>query len=370
MDAGLAGAEHRLEIRFVGSGSEYFRIWIVNLLLTLVTIGLYYPFAKARRLRYFHAATEVGTHALSFHGNPWKMFRGFLLVGALVAVYSLAGQVVAALWPALWHASLRFRLANTGWRGLRARFTGSRGGAYTALLPALALAVAVIGIGVLFGPEADGAKQPPSPALALLPLVMLIALPAIGWSIKRYQHAHYALAGEQSRFGVRLTQAYGLALRSFGVSSLVGLLFGVLVALAFGLFRALAADEPRGGAPLLGMAAALLGYLVAVAVVGAYFVARMQNLVWNGTRSEHLRFESQLRFRALALLNLRNWLLVLVTLGLYYPFAKVATVRLRLQALTLFSVVDPDTLLAAPGAAAGDAAGDAAADLLGIDIGL
>ena len=38
---------------FTGSGSEYFRIWIINLLLTLATAGLYLPWAKARRLRYF-----------------------------------------------------------------------------------------------------------------------------------------------------------------------------------------------------------------------------------------------------------------------------------------------------------------------------
>ena len=48
-----------LKIRFTGSGSEYFRIWAVNLLLILVTLGLYLPFAKARRIRYFYANTLV-----------------------------------------------------------------------------------------------------------------------------------------------------------------------------------------------------------------------------------------------------------------------------------------------------------------------
>ena len=35
-DGATADGEHRLRISFVGSGSEYFRIWVVNLLLTLV----------------------------------------------------------------------------------------------------------------------------------------------------------------------------------------------------------------------------------------------------------------------------------------------------------------------------------------------
>lgn len=124
------GGEHRLPLRFIGSGSEHFRIWIVNLLFTLVTLGLYNPFAKVRRLRYFHGATEVGGHPLSFHADPWKMLRGYLLVMLLFAACGGAGRfspvagavafcIIAALWPALWHSSLRFRLANTGWRGLR-----------------------------------------------------------------------------------------------------------------------------------------------------------------------------------------------------------------------------------------------------------
>jgi uncharacterized membrane protein YjgN (DUF898 family) len=45
--------QRQLPIRFTGSGSEYFRIWAVNLLLIVVTLGLYLPFAKARRIRYF-----------------------------------------------------------------------------------------------------------------------------------------------------------------------------------------------------------------------------------------------------------------------------------------------------------------------------
>jgi len=52
-----AGTQHseayRLPIEFTGSGSEYFRIWIVNLLLMFVTLGSYYPWAKVRRLRDF-----------------------------------------------------------------------------------------------------------------------------------------------------------------------------------------------------------------------------------------------------------------------------------------------------------------------------
>ena len=130
------GALQRLEVEFTGSGSEYFRIWIVNLLLIIVTLTLYTPFARARRLAYFYANTRVGGHALGFHGNPWKMLRGYLLVAGLGAAYAVALRLAplaasaavllfAVLWPALWRASMQFRLGNTSWRGLRFRFVGS-----------------------------------------------------------------------------------------------------------------------------------------------------------------------------------------------------------------------------------------------------
>ena len=38
--------------RFTGTGGEYFRIWIVNVMLSVVTFGIYSAWAKARRLQY------------------------------------------------------------------------------------------------------------------------------------------------------------------------------------------------------------------------------------------------------------------------------------------------------------------------------
>jgi uncharacterized membrane protein YjgN (DUF898 family) len=47
------------QLRFTGSGAEYFGIWIVNLVLTIVTVGIYSAWAKVRRLQYFYRHTEL-----------------------------------------------------------------------------------------------------------------------------------------------------------------------------------------------------------------------------------------------------------------------------------------------------------------------
>jgi uncharacterized membrane protein YjgN (DUF898 family) len=120
---------------------------------------------------------------------------------------------------------------------------------------------------------------------------------------------------------------------------------------------------------ILGVGMAL-AYLLYFAVVMPYAAARMQNLVWNSTRSEALAFRSTLTFRALFLLTLKNWLLTLLTLGLYRPFAAVATARLRLQAVSIGCDDDPLDWVAAAQAGHEDATGELAGDFFGIDMGL
>ena len=107
-----------------------------------------------------------------------------------------------------------------------------------------------------------------------------------------------------------------------------------------------------------------------VLVIRPYATSRLQNLVWNRTKSSDVRFESALRFWPLFGLTLKNWLLVLLTLGMYWPFAAIATARLRLQAMTLYTCSEPDELVSQTLASSNDATGDAAGDLFGIDIGL
>lgn len=384
-----------LAVQFTGSGSEYFRIWIVNLLLTIVTLGLYFPFAKARRLRYFHGNTVVGGHALAFHGDPWKMLRGFLLMAVFGAAYVGAGHfsptagavaavLFALLWPALWQASLRFRLANTSWRGLRLRFGGSLGGAYAALLPLLLPLALIIAAGAVAEhdkPAAAAAKAADAAAatsavetvagivvlLAMLAIVVL--MPWLLARLKRFQHGHYQFASETSRLDARTRSFYGLFLRGFGVTLLPVALIGIAAAIMVPMLRG--GGAPAAKASMVGAFVLLgLAYLLMLLLSQSYMTARMQDLVWGGTRSPRLRFSSRLRVRSLLGLQLKNLLLMLVTLGLYRPFAAVATARLRLQAVSLDAQGDIDQWTADAARRMHDASGDAAGDLFGIDIGL
>jgi uncharacterized membrane protein YjgN (DUF898 family) len=389
---GSAGSRgHELPIRFTASGSEYFRIWIVNLLLILATLGLYLPWAKVRKRRYFYGNTWIADQAFDFHGNPWAMLRGMLLVGALGISYSIAGRVsataaliamlvVAAVAPALLRSSFRFRLANTSWRGMRFHFRGSLGGAYLAFLPALPL-LAIFGAMALL-PElavAEAGKEGLTPkeraeifnrlsaTLGGLMLLGLLITPLMMWSIKRYQHGHLALGRVSAHLRTGPWSFYLLFLKAFGLTLLIFIaMVGWIMLLGF-------TPGKLGSRPssVLGFVVSIgVGYFLFLTLSITFVVSRLQNLVWNRTKSSELRFESDLRFTPLLLLTMKNWFLVACTLGLYWPFAVVSLARLKLQSVTVYSRHPVDNLAGRAGSRGdNDAAGDAAGDVFGLDVG-
>jgi uncharacterized membrane protein YjgN (DUF898 family) len=120
------------------------------------------------------------------------------------------------------------------------------------------------------------------------------------------------------------------------------------------------------------MIAAPLSYIFALATVSGFMKSRLQNLIWDHTRSDHIVFRSRLSGMALMLLLLKNSLLMLCTLGLYWPFAVVAVTRKRLQAIQIDLSLPLDQITGSAIGARSHSAGEAAADLnpLGFDIDL
>ncbi|WP_184530833.1 YjgN family protein [Variovorax sp. Sphag1AA] len=375
-------AIQRHPIEFTATGSEYFRIWIVNLLLTLVTLGLYLPWAKVRKLQYFYRNTWVAGDALDFHGEPRKMLRGTLIAGAFLVVYSvgsnfsgwaalLAAVAFVGLWPALFRAALRFRLANTSWRGLRFRFTGDTAAAYGCMLPPLALLllpIAVMGAMAPGGRGQPGALPPSVSALVGLGmLAFFAALPYFLWRIRRYQHGNYAFGKLQTRLEADLGVLYGIFIKLIGISLVAMVVLGGL-AFMFILFGRRAGMGPMyfGAVILVG----IVGILALNILPKSYLQVRLQNLIWSRTGNDVLRFKSELPLARYLGLQCKNYLLIFLTLGLYWPFAVVNTRRAQLEAVELRTRISLDQITQTAAHESPGAVGDMAADLFGMDIGM
>ena len=134
-------------LSFKGNGADLLGILIVNVLLTFITLGFYYPWAKARKLRYLFGETELDENRFTFHGTGKEMFMGFLktiLLMALIFGCFFAGMMtrnpfllmlVPFLFLALFlfivplaiHGSMRYRMSRTSWRGIHFGYRGERG---------------------------------------------------------------------------------------------------------------------------------------------------------------------------------------------------------------------------------------------------
>ena len=377
-----------LPLAFTASGSEYFRIWVVNLLLIVVSLGFYMPFAKARRLQYFYANTKVDGQALSFHGDPWRMLRGYVLMLVLFGGYALSGHfspwaalgvfvLLAFLWPALWRSSMRFRLHNTSWLGLRFGFVGTTANAYRAMLPLFVPGLILVAANAWYLGGVDPA-DPDAVNLAMqaqlpvtgLGLALMALLFPYGLSlIKRYQHQGYRYADQVSQFGATTGSFFRLGLKAIGLFILAIVVLGVLAAVAIPALGALAKGLGMVGAAVVGILLAAV-YVALISLLGAYFTARLQNLCWNATRSQNLEFSSQLKARGLTRLTMKNFGLTLITLGLYRPFAVVNTTAYRLAAVQVTVDTDIETWRAGSAQGTDATSGEMAGDFFGIDMGL
>lgn len=134
---------HRAE--FHGTAREYFGIWTVNTLLTLVTIGLYAPWAKVRRNRFFHANTTLAGFGFDYHATGGQLLKGWLLVAAYLVITQLIGDAypiatlgilafVLMILPWLVERGLRFKAKVTSYRNLRFHFHGKLIRAYVSVL--------------------------------------------------------------------------------------------------------------------------------------------------------------------------------------------------------------------------------------------
>jgi uncharacterized membrane protein YjgN (DUF898 family) len=352
-----------LTFSFTGSGKEYFRIWIVNLFLTVATLGIYSAWAKVRRLQYFDRNTQLAGAVFDFRGDPKAILRGRILAVIMLTAYHYAFGfsrtvgviVIAALMlalPFLIRGALRFRLQNTEYRGLPFHFTGSAAGAYRSYLPPM-LTILLPGTLLVVDPSGQSTV-----AAALL----YLGWPLMHGAMKAYQHRHLQFGGAASTYSVPARRFYKPYL--IAALTLVGVvvLFSVIVAIVVAVAPRKGADGWIVWTPFLGMAYVV--YLLA----GPYIQVRIANMAWSNTAFPGMEIRSTMSARAFARLQTVNVLLTLLTLGLYRPFAVVRIYRFRLANLTLHTTGGFEQVVADAAHSRRGATGDGVADFFGIDL--
>jgi uncharacterized membrane protein YjgN (DUF898 family) len=346
-------------LRFTGSGSEYFKIWIVNVLLTIITLGIYYPWAKVRNRRYFYANSTLDNRNFEYHATGKQLFVGFLIAMVFFIVYNLVAQVspqgtlllllvlfIAIPWL-IWR-SLMFNMRVSSFSNVYFSFTGKIGQAYlNYFVYPLFLIIAFYGAPIAMAVVAPSLMSGESASLmTLLSIVMFLSwiFAFYLFAVIKKRNTEYVINGSRYGQGVFETKVEAkkflmINLKTMGLSVVVMLILGVIVGVLGGsdIMMLLSNPEamkngqiPEGFALIVGIAYFVM--IFAMMLIMSYTISRQRAYIYENTLLDNnIAFASTLKARSLAWVMLSNFFLIILTLGLAFPWAKVRMARLMLE---------------------------------------
>ena len=340
--------------RFVFSGDtrEYFRLWIVNLALGIVTLGVYSAWAKVRTQRYFYSHTRVAGAPFEYLAQPLPILKGRAIAVVLFGGYLLASEfmpiaalalalLIAIATPWLVVRSLMFRARYASWRGLTFRFVGDYSDAFVVFCL----------------------------VYLMVPVSLGLAYPYIKHQQKLFVVEHHRYGGKRFAFDATASQFYPPYLvAGLSLLALIAVLVLWVLPMMLKTFSSPDAHIWKNHAELFGYAyigVLYVGYFIA----WSYLSARIGNLVYNHASIDGNRFVSTLRARDLLWLYTSNTIAILASVGLLIPWAMIRMARYRADHLVLLASGDLDAFTAEARSDVG-AAGAEVDGLFDIAIGL
>ena len=321
---------------FTGGVGEYYGVVILNYLLTLITLGIYSPWAKVRKERYFHSNTAFLGEGFQYLATGKQLFVGRVVAIILLIALSIAefipyiGVAISILFvvialPFVLNRSVRFKARNVAWRDVRFGWHGSFG---------MAVLVWMI-----------------YPILSFVTLGL--AQPLAARALRRHFADNHSFGGASFSADLTLGAFYGaLAKAVFFAIILIALFGGGTGAVAFmmlsdmfsgvssyedvALLFAVMPDEQKAlfALPVVGVGFALF-------LSGQYYFALVRHIMIDNLRLQGgIRFRSQLSGFKFAMLMVSNLLINLISLGFAQPYTVVRKYRFLTKAIEVRPIAD------------------------------
>jgi uncharacterized membrane protein YjgN (DUF898 family) len=303
---------NELNVTFSGNAREYFGIWIVNVLLSIITLGIYSAWAKVRRKRYFYGNTWIDGHNFEYHANPKSILKGRIIVFVLFVIYNVLANInpiftvlslpLLFLIPWLVNKGLTFNARMTSYRNVRFNFAGRYWDAFISLILL--------------------------PIVTIIPLGLLIPIA----TRKRLNYYYNGHSLGNTKFGANiplkpLYKAFFIAL-ALAILSLAIIFGGIFVtALSAGLIESLnpssldPQNEPLLIAGIFGSYIAM--FLIFLPAYIHYSVKSFNTGIYNLNLNNEHRFTATLKTLPYTWIVLSNFIVTLLTIGLMAPWAHV-----------------------------------------------
>ena len=276
---------------FHGQGGSLFGIHIVNMLLALLTLGIYYFWGKIKALRYLYGQADFDGDRFAFHGTGKELFLGWLKAFPVILLLYFFPQILGLLWdsevaqivgafvliigimviiPIAQIGAYRYRLSRTSWRGIRFSFRGRTKKYLGLYLKGWTLTILSLGF--------------------YAPLMMVELL--------RYQYDNTYFGNTKLRFHARAIEIFPAVIVSWVFS------------------------------------------FVTLGMHGFWHQAELSRYFWSHTTFATSRMRCTVTGGGLLWLTVSNGLLALFTLGLAYPWVQVRKARYWLNNLYLENELD------------------------------
>ncbi|WP_254448050.1 YjgN family protein [Ruegeria arenilitoris] len=350
------------DFEFRGTAKEFFGIWIVNLLLSILTLGIYSAWAKVRTKKYFYQNTYVAGRNFDFHATGKQILIARLIILVLVIASALLSIIpflnivlsltLLMLIPYLLVKSLRFNAHMTSWSNVRFAFNGTTGSAALNyyLYPIIAI------------------------------LTLFTTWPFVARSVQRFHVNGHKFGQTPLYFDSPIKPFYTAMLAAFAWVLVTVITLIVILQIFVAALTIIAAQMDSVAADtqlqffvgstfqiitILTIGIVPFGIIPAVAI----YQAMLRNTVYNYTiLGENHRFYSDVSALSLLWIDMSNFVVVVLSLGLMLPWAHVRRAS-YLASHTTFVPGGPLDEFVGEITANVSAIGDAYGDIEGFDIG-
>lgn len=366
-------AAQPLTLEFRGTARGYFRVWIVNLCLTLLTAGIFSAWAKVRKKRYLYSHTTLDGTPFQYLAQPVPILKGRLIAAALFSLYYAASHFFTELMPyvlavglvlAPWVVvrSAAFNARYSAYRNMTFRFSASYKEAlvtiyWLGIVPAFA-------IGTIF--RWWGKYQ----IAGAVVLVFMFTFPWWLNRLNRFIACHTSFGGNDAELGTRGGQFFKI----YFLAGLIAAVFAAIGAAAGGAllaaFNHVHLTTGAFGARQYSMLIFVVPFYAGYVVAFAFIKSRVGNLIWNNLNLGPLRFCSTLRARDLFGLYVSNALAIVASAGLLIPWAAVRMLRYRVDRMQVVLAGELDQFRGGEGRNAVKATGAEIGDFFDMDLSL
>ncbi len=345
--------------RFQGSGKGYFVVWLVNILLTLITLGIYLPWALVRARRYFYENTDLEGARFSYHATGSSIFVGWLCLLALYVIFIVNvvnNNVILQLcmmglfilfFPWLITQGLRYQMLMTEINGVRFNFYASPLRAWWVMMGCpLLIIIATVVIFSLFttGAISAGSYAATFTMIAIGSLVLLLGIAVMqgvfaaqwfGMLMNNLQYGKLKFSGN-----ISMKKCVTIVLLSMLLFiPFIALVMVMIVPSMITMMQAayMMQGDPEQMAMVMGSmyGKIMLSYLVYIfgAIVCFTFAfVKLRAYLYSQLALEgDIRFSSTVTVGRMLWISISNTAVCIVTLFLAWPWAKVRMTRYLLE---------------------------------------